>query len=92
MRRAFFEATVARTHTLLFLARWVAHSSVGSRVDRRLPGRHSLVAARPLALPVWDFSCGAQRLGKAATLVSLKVVFCPGGTCWTRLLSSVWGD
>ena len=24
MRRAFFEAAVARTHTLLFLARWVA--------------------------------------------------------------------
>ena len=28
--------------------RWVARSSVGSRVARRLPGRHSLVAARPL--------------------------------------------
>ena len=35
-------------HTLLFLARWVARSSVGSRVARRLPGRHFLVAARPL--------------------------------------------
>ena len=58
MRRAFFEATVARTHTLLFLARWVASSSVGSRVALRLPGL--------------DFSCGAQRLGKAATLVSSR--------------------
>ena len=37
--------TVTRTHILLFLARWVARSSVGSRVARRLPGRHSSVAA-----------------------------------------------
>ena len=48
MRHTFFVATVARTHTLLSHARWVARSSVGSRVARRLPGRHSLVAARPL--------------------------------------------
>ena len=48
MRRAFFEYVATRTHTLLFLARWVARSSVGSRVARHLPGRHSLVAARPL--------------------------------------------
>ena len=88
MRCAFFEATVARTHTLLCHALWVARSSVGSPV------------AFLVATPWWppdrcaaglDISCGAQRLGKAATLVSQGGLL-PAGTCWTRLLSSMWGD
>ena len=70
MRRAFFEATVARTHTLLLLARWVARSSVGSRVARRLPGRHSSVTARPLRCRP-----GLSVLGKAATLVPSRWSF-----------------
>ena len=76
MRRAFFEATVARTHTLLFLACWVARSSVGSRVARRLPGRHTLVAARPLRCRSGLFLWGAEaREGRH--LGVLKVVFSP---------------
>ena len=43
-----FEAVDTRTHTLLSRALWVARSSMGSRVARRLPGRHSSVTARPL--------------------------------------------
>ena len=75
MRRAFFEATVARTHTLLCHALWVARSSVGSRVARRLPGRHSLVAASRCAAGL-DFLWGAvPREGRH--LGALKVVFCP---------------
>ena len=75
MRRAFFEATVARTHTLLFLARWVARSSVGSRVARRLPGHHTLVAGRPLRCRsglLWGAEARESR-----HLGVLKVVFCP---------------
>ena len=56
MRRAFFEA---RTHTLLFHAHWVARSSVCSRVARRLPGRGSSVAARPLRCRSGLFGWGA---------------------------------
>ena len=75
MLRAFFEATVARTHTLLFLARWVARSTVGNRVARRLPGRHSSVAASRCAAGL-DFLLGAvPREGRH--LGALKVVFCP---------------
>ena len=70
-----FEAAVTRTHTLLFHARWVARSSVGSRVARRLPGRHSLVAASRCAAGL-DFLWGAvPREGRR--LGALKVVFCP---------------
>ena len=58
-----------------FLARWVARSSVGSRVARRLPGRHSLVAASRCAAGL-DFLWGAvPREGRH--LGALKVVFCP---------------
>ena len=64
-----------RTHTLLILTRWVARSSVGSRVARRLPGRHSLVAASRCAAGL-DFLWGAvPREGRH--LGALKVVFCP---------------
>ena len=72
MRRAFFEAT-GRTypHTALSRARWVARSSVGSRV--------AFLVATPwwppaAALPVWTF-CWAQYLGKAATLVPSRWSF-----------------
>ena len=76
VRRAFFEATVARTHTLLFLPRWVARSSVGSRVARRLPGRHSSVTASPLRCRSGLVLRGAEaREGRH--LGVLKVVFCP---------------
>ena len=75
VRRALFEDTVARTHALPLRARWVAGSSVGSRVARRLPGRHSLVAARPLRCRP-GLSEGAEaREGRH--LGVLKVVFCP---------------
>ena len=47
---------------------------MGSRVARRLPGRHSSVAARPLRCRS-GFSCGAQCLGKAATLVPSRWSF-----------------
>ena len=57
-----------------FLARWVARSSVGCRVARRLPGRHSSVAARRLRCRS-GLSCGAQYLGKAATLVPSRWSF-----------------
>ena len=60
---AFFEATVTRTHTLLFNAPRVGRSTVGSRVAHRLPGRHG---RQSTTLP--EESCfGAQYLGKAAT-------------------------
>ena len=56
-------------------ARWVARSSVGSRVARRLPGRHSLVTASRCAAGL-DFLLGAvPREGRH--LGALKVVFCP---------------
>ena len=77
MRRAFFEATVARTHTLLSHARWVARSSVGSQVARRLPGRHSLVAARPLRCRS-GLSVGRRGSGRPPPWCP-QVVFCPQG-------------
>ena len=84
VRRAFFEATVARTHTLLSLARWVAPSSVGSRVARRHPPPHRCTASL-------DFPCGAEaREGRH--LGALKVVFCSQAQARTRPLSSMWGD
>ena len=71
MCRAFFEATVARTHTLL-LGRPLLR---GRRVACRLPGRHSLVAASRCAASL-DFLLGAvPREGRH--LGTLKVVFCP---------------
>ena len=57
------------------LAPWVARSSVGSLVARRLPGRHSSVAASRCAAGL-DFLRGAvPREGRH--LGVLKVVFCP---------------
>ena len=72
-------------HTALFSCLWVACSSSGSRVARRLPGRHSLVAASRCAAGL-DF-LWAQYLGKAATGGLM-----PAGSCWTRHSSSMWGD
>ena len=72
------------------LAPWVARSSVGSRVARRLPGRHSLVAASPLRCRT-GLSSGCRRTGRPPPGV-LKVVFCPQAHAWTRLLSSMWRD
>ena len=54
---------------------WVAHSSVGSRVARRLPGRHSSVAASRCAAGL-DFLWGAVPR-EDRHLGALKVVFCP---------------
>ena len=54
---------------------WVARSSVGSRVARRLPGRHSLVAASRCAAGL-DFLWGAVPR-EDRHLGALKVVFCP---------------
>ena len=57
-----------------FLVRWVARSSMG-RSPRRLPGRHSLVAASRCAAGL-DLLWGAvPREGRH--LGALKVVFCP---------------
>ena len=53
---------------------WVARSSVGSRVARRLPFRHSSVTASPLRCQT-GLCCGAQRLGKTATLVPSRWSF-----------------
>ena len=50
-----------------------------------------MVAASPLRCRT-GLLCGAQRLGKAATLVSSRWSFCPQAQAWTRPLSSVWGD
>ena len=78
---ALFGHTLSVSHTLLCLARWVARSSVGGQVARRLPGRHSSVAARPRRCK--SVRCrsglfiGAQYLGKTATLVPSRWSFCP---------------
>ena len=84
-----FEAAVARTHTLLFLARWVARSSVGSRVARRLPGRHPLVAARPLRC--WPTLSVVRRGSGRPPHWWPQGGLLPAGTCWTRPLSSMRG-
>ena len=72
----------SHTHALLSFTLWVARSSVSSRVARRLPGRHSSVAASPLrcrtGLPVGRSTSGRPPPG------GLKVVFLPAGTCWTH--------
>ena len=65
-------------------ALWVARSSVGSRVARRLPGRHSSVAARPLRCRS-GLSVGRSRLGKAATLVPSRWSFARRHTLDTSL-------
>ena len=90
MCHPFFECVATRTHTLLFLARWVARSSVGSRVARRLPGRHSSVTASPLRCRT-GLSVGRRGSGRAAPWCPQGGLL-PAGTCWTRLQSSKWGD
>ena len=54
---------------------WVARSSSGSRVARRLPGRHSLVVAGPLRCGL-VFVAGRRTSGRPPPWC-LKVVFCP---------------
>ena len=84
------EAAAARTHTLPFLARWVARSSVGARSPVAFLVATPRWSPDGCAACLWSF-CGAQHLGKAATWCP-QVVFLQTGTCWTRPLSSVWGD
>ena len=56
-------------------SRWVARSSSGSQVARRLPGRHSSVAASRCAAGL-DFLFGAVPQ-EDRHLGALKEVFCP---------------
>ena len=69
------EVAVAIHRRPLSSSHWVARSSSGRQVARRLPGRHSSVAASPLrcrsGLCVRRSSSGRRYLG------ALKVVFCP---------------
>ena len=76
MRRAFFKVTVTRTHILLFLARWVARSSVDSRIARGLPGRHSSVTASPLRCRT-GLSVGRRGSGRPPP-------WCPQGGLFAR--------
>ena len=68
---------VAPSSTQLSL--WVACSSSGCQVARRLPGRHSS-AASPLRCRAC-LSCGAQRLGKPPPWCPQGGLL-PEGTCW----------
>ena len=60
----------ARHRRPLSSSHWVACSSSGGQVARRLPGRHSSVAANRCTAV-----CSAQYLGKTATLVPSRWSF-----------------
>ena len=69
------EVAVAQHLHSLSSCLWVAHSSVGSRVARRLPGRHSSVAASRCAAGLDSLWGAVPR--ESRHLGALKVVFCP---------------
>ena len=68
------EVAIAIHRHPLSSSHWVARSSSGSQVARRLPGRHPSVTASPLRCRT-GLSRGAQRLGKTATLVPSRWSF-----------------
>ena len=84
------EATVARTHTLLFLARWVARSSVGSRVAPS-PSWSPLLGGRQPLRCRSGLSVRRSTSGRPPPWCPQGGLL-PAGSCWTRLLSSMWGD
>ena len=69
------EVAVAKHRHPLSSCLWVACSSAGGQVARRLPGRHSSVAASRCAAGL-DFLWGAVPR-EDRHLGALKVVFCP---------------
>ena len=73
--RCRLEVAAAQRRCPLSSCLWVACSSSGSQVARRLPGRHSSVAASRCAAGL-DFLFGAVPRGDRH-LGALKMVFCP---------------
>ena len=77
------EVAVAKHRHPLSSSRWVACSSSGSQVARRLPGRHSSVAASRCAAGL-DFVFRRSTSGRPPPWCPQGGLL-PAGSCWTLL-------